>query len=422
MKLKMIIGMFLFLNSFSVFSDTYPVVTTSYYWTNSGGYHTASSAIALCNTLGDLSVYHFVASGSYCNGYRNSDNGSVGSFGQYNGPVATSTCPGGGTVSGSNCINAPVCITPQVRSTVGQYIGMCVTLIECAYPETDQGNGICENITCSAGQNRNPVSKACQTPPTCGSTQAYDIITNTCFLKPLNCPGHTHANTANDSCLSDAPLACPAGEHDDGTYNCVADTKAPCTSAQQSGYINGVHQCIKKTNAEQAASDLAIAKTTQQATQLAADTAAAALAADPNNTTKQAANTAAQAANVTAQANVTIAKNDADSKTLQSIDQSLKSSGINTDIAPNNDVEGLDAALKPAGPSFGTSAIDSMSFVDAVDFNPNSTECQGVPMHYKMLNYDFDPCEKLALFRNLFGWFAYVWTAFSIVQIARRVD
>lgn len=134
----------------------------------------------------------------------------------------------------------PVCISPNVLNASAH---VCYLPKECSYPETDNCNGICQNNTCPVGQNRNPLSKLCQTPPVCGSTETYDSASNTCKLYPLNCPGHSHANSANDACLPDAPLICPTGQHDDGTYKCVANDVNACKDNQQAGYINGVPPC-----------------------------------------------------------------------------------------------------------------------------------------------------------------------------------
>ena len=89
--------------------------------------------------------------------------------------------------------------------------------------------------------------------------------------------------------------------HDDGTYSCVANDASACRSDQVKGYIFGIPQCIKKVNVDEfakQAADVAATKAASAArvaaSQAAADAAAATLAADPTNTTKQAANTAAQ--------------------------------------------------------------------------------------------------------------------------------
>jgi hypothetical protein len=202
------------------------------------------------------------------------------------------TCPNGGSVSGSNCINVPVCVSPAVRSSVSPY--SCFTAKECPYPESDNGSGVCANNACPVGYNRNPITNLCQLPPTCASAETYDTVKNACTLLPLHCPTHFHPSTTNDACLADPKLACPLGQHDDGTYLCVADNSTACTSAQQYGTLNGVTQCVAKPNVLDTAQQVAQANET-------ARVANADLALDPTNAIKQATALAAnQAAGITA--------------------------------------------------------------------------------------------------------------------------
>jgi hypothetical protein len=190
------------------------------------------------------------------------------------------------------------CAPPSVRNIS---TGVCSAPVVCRPPETDNGFGLCAVKECTGGQVLNPSTGVCQTPPTCGQTQTLNNVTNLCELLPLRCPLNSHANTANDKCLDDPPRACPIGQHDDGTYNCVANDATGCTSNQIKGYIFGIPQCIKKVNVDEfakQAADVAATKAASEArvaaSQNAADGAAAALALDPTNTTKQATNTAAQ--------------------------------------------------------------------------------------------------------------------------------
>jgi hypothetical protein len=208
------------------------------------------------------------------------------------------TCPYGGTLSGTTCINAPSCPAPQQRNSVG----VCYTPKTCIPPEIDNGFGICSVKECMGGQVNNSCTGQCQTKPTCAAAETYDNCSNSCKLWPLHCPFHSHANTANDACLPDPALTCPIGQHDDGTYNCVADdAPTPCNSNQQKGWINGIPQCINKPNldtAQQAAADAAAAakaaaldaaakKTASDAAAATAAASAAAAAADPTNQAKQ---------------------------------------------------------------------------------------------------------------------------------------
>jgi hypothetical protein len=206
-------------------------------------------------------------------------------------------CPGGGTLSSNTCISAPACISPNIRATGGSINGQCFIPNECAFPENDIGAG-CDYHPCATGQNRNPLTNICQSPPTCNSYQLYLINSNTCVI---NCPIHSHASSNQTQCLPDVPLACSIGMHDDGTYNCVADDAVACTGNTQSGTINGIPQCIPRPNldtAQQAAADAAVAAQTKansvDSAAAAKQAADAALAADPTNTTKQASDLLAQ--------------------------------------------------------------------------------------------------------------------------------
>lgn len=340
-----------------------------------------------------------------------------------------SVCAGGGAFSLTTHTCPVVCISPYIINTVNN---TCYIPKECAYPETDNGSGVCANNTCPSGQVRNPTTNLCQVQPSCGSKESYDVYTNTCKLYPLNCPGNTHASTANDACLSNAPLVCPTGQHDDGTYNCVADTKSACTSNQQAGYINGVAQCITKPNldtgqaaalaASTAANNAGAAVTTAQNALNAADTA---LTADPTNVNKQraqqAANDALQVAtagqnNLQAQAqNTNLTQTNA---LLGSIDQTLKAPPV-SDISQDY-TNTLNSAFSAVPTDLGAASASNTQFVTFSPFGISSQTCTGIPMHYKSLQYDFNPCEKLALWRTLMSWFCAVYTGFSIVSIARQ--
>ena len=285
--------------SSQVFSDTYPVVNTYQtkyltatnsssqqgsctLWVTNGGYNAAyygGSGYGVLSTISGTAIV--------CTTKRVSDNYPTNS----DWTRVVSTCPSGGTLSGSTCIDVPVCISPQVRSTSSPYA--CFTPKECLYPESDIGSGVCANNACPVGQNRNPITNLCQTPPTCATAETYDTVKNACTLLPLHCPTHYHPSSTNDACLADPKLACPLGHHDDGTYLCVADDSHACTSSQQWGSINGAVQCVAKPNVLDTAQQVAQANET-------ARVANAALALDPTNAIKQATALAAnQAAGIT---------------------------------------------------------------------------------------------------------------------------
>jgi len=330
-------------------------------------------------------------------------------FATVNVPQST-TCPAGGTLSGNDCINAPACISPQIRNLTTR---LCFTPSVCDYPETDNGNGVCQNNTCPEGQTRNPTTSLCQVAPVCGSTETYDIYSNTCKLYPLSCPKNSHPNKANDACLDNPPLVCPLGQHDDGTYNCIADAAVACKSNQQYGKINGNPVCINKTNAEQAKNDADTAKANATIAKAAMDAAKIALDADPTNVTKQATYTASQVDYAAKKEISDTAQNNRDSDTLTSIDQTLKGDGPNvpspTDLLTQLE-SGSSTNLSRSGEDFLPQLVQL----------PDSSSCQVVPMNYKGLSYTFDPCGRLQTFREMFGYMLYVLTAYGIYQIALK--
>ena len=338
--------------------------------------------------------------------------------------TVTKTCPSGGTLSGSLCINVPSCLSPLVRSLSSPYA--CLTPKECHYPESDNGSGVCANNSCPVGQNRNPITNLCQTPPTCASAETYDTVKNACTLLPLHCPTHFHPSTANDACLADPKLACPLGQHDDGTYLCVSDNSTACTSAQQYGTLNGVPQCVAKPNVLDTAQQVAKANET-------ARVANADLALDPTNVTKQATALAAnQAAGIT-------------SSNAQSVDLGQLSTGIDalnqkaTDAAKvvadklTADADALDAeiaeidALKAS--NLGTNLIPEKStftsiLLDSIPSYDQTASCPAdipIVLSFKTINLPLTKICELALgIRPLF--LSLAWLAAGRIVFASMVS
>lgn len=301
-------------------------------------------------------------------------------------------CPSGGTYISGTCYDATPCTSPQVRQTSSPYA--CYTPVICDPPETANEFGICGLAECTSAQVLNPSSGVCQDAPFCGATERYDPVTNTCYLKKLECPEHSHANTENDVCLADPPLACPSGQHDDGTWVCVADDAKGCKSNQTVGYINGQLQCINPPNldsAQQAAADAAkaAAATAQSSSNTAASAAQAAndaLAADPTNTTKQAAavianaeagKTKTEADNAAAKAAQEAAKLGND--LLSSVDYTLKKAtiGKGKEIVPGTvsifDTAAVDAVIQSAKSDYQTAwTSHKESLTSLFDFSGGS--------------------------------------------------
>lgn len=285
----------------------------------------------------------------------------------------------------------------------------CYQPKECAYPESDNGNNICANNQCPVGQNRNPVSNVCQVSPVCGATESINSVTNLCELNKLSCPKNTHANTANDACLANAPLVCPSGQHDDGSYQCVSNDPQKCKSNQVAGFINGIPQCISQTNvfdkyANNTAKDLtaAAAVVAKNAAQVTADNAAAALAADPTNQTKINADTAAKSGlqvavsgNNTAKDAANVAKDDLQNAALKSIAESTKEMN---DRGKADALAGFGSA--PASDTTGTKIITA-----SVSSSVGSGSCPApvsMALSFKTINFSFDYlCEFAGMISGL---------------------
>lgn len=304
-KFLKLILVFYLLFPFNVFAETYPAVDTvscpndSYITTTPPSGLTAGGCVSFWSAHPSSPSLSFSQS-SY-SGHAAIDVYNNGNLLQAHAVLMFAqgkTCPYGGTVSGSDCVNAPSCPTGQARNAAGE------CKLVCKPPETDDGFGSCAVMECTGGQVSNACTGQCQTPVVCSSTfETYDSCTNSCILNKLNCPIHSHPNSTNDACLPDPPLACPAGQHDDGTYNCIADDAPGCGSDEQRGTVDGKLVCKKKHDAskdedkaKKAEEADAAAKADAQAKADAAKAAKDARDADPTNQEKIDAYNAAQAA------------------------------------------------------------------------------------------------------------------------------
>lgn len=434
-KLILVIGIVLLtsLSYKTAKADTYPVVVG---WALGGFTNTspesvcrswwvANKPVASFGSITSVDMI-FISPNWRCTVNTTTTNGQV-----YASP--SNSCPNGGSISGSNCINAPVCISPQVRKTVSPY--SCFTPVECVYPETDNGSGVCANNTCPAGQNRSVVTSVCQTPPVCGATETYENSSNTCKLYPLKCPGHTHANTASDQCLADAPLVCSAGYHDDGTYSCVADNAKSCPTNTTAGTINGIPQCIPKPNLDTAQQAAAAAQQSAVTAAAAAKTAAlasqnaqTALAADPTNTVKQAAATNAAAASMAANStyqdsNATASKasDDAALKFLNSIDQDLKTAA--TDKVAQDDITKADIAA--AGGTMPTPDITPVTtWGGSLTYTPVAGSCpapKSLVLHGQTIEMSYQPyCDYAAGIKPVVLALAFLSAGFIVVTGSKK--
>jgi hypothetical protein len=181
--MKKLFIFFLLVFSSSVFADTYPSVTT----------YSGQDPV----TGGILSGY--LSASSYCDAVRSALTSAYPTRGYtvtFLPPVtcngngwgslganSSSTCPAGGTLSGTNCINAPSCTAPATRNSSGQ----CVNST-CVYPQYDNAG------TCTAIPN-------CNTSTT---GNYFDVATKSCI--PAQCPAGVCVVTA---CLDSAKYFCP---------------------------------------------------------------------------------------------------------------------------------------------------------------------------------------------------------------------
>jgi hypothetical protein len=249
-----------------------------------------------------------------------------------------------------NACDVPSCDSGlYVDTSVGNGYYACSETPPCKWPEVDNGFGGCEVKECDATEYRDVTTGNCEDTPQCAASETWSPSQSQCILDQLNCPGHSHANSTNDACLPDAPIACPEGQHDDGTYTCVADDAKGCAAGTQRGFIEGQLQCIPKHNIDleqkesddkqKAANDAAVAASAAAA---AAKAAADAAAANPNDPAlQQAAQAAAAAADAAAKAAQTAhdaamrETSDATAKTLDDINQKIEEF---TDPEPANDL------------------------------------------------------------------------------------
>jgi YD repeat-containing protein len=129
MSLKKFLAVIIFLSSFNVFADTYPAVYVDSWQAGNTEYFSQSAACAAFNNGTTLS------SGINTNVVGTFPRGCI-TTSCFTGGCSTgassnilyyyhvATCPGGGYVSGTSCINAPICSPAQVRSSTTGICGL----------------------------------------------------------------------------------------------------------------------------------------------------------------------------------------------------------------------------------------------------------------------------------------------------------
>ncbi|HEY8097537.1 MAG TPA: hypothetical protein VIE65_15810, partial [Methylobacter sp.] len=178
----------------SVFADTYPVIQPS--------------QTQICQSWGLYRVDGEFNGPNWCR-YGPALNYSGATKYFYNGtPPNSTSCPGGGTSNGTNCLNAPACGAGSVRNTT---------------------TGICPAPTCTLPQVI--VGGSCATPPDCNATwptggQYYDVTASACATTPPG--GMTLCVGANEK------FCPPINDCKPASYICTNDpaTVAAATTAK----------------------------------------------------------------------------------------------------------------------------------------------------------------------------------------------
>jgi hypothetical protein len=261
-KSFMILTMMLFLSSFSALADTYAAVSGFTYYARDGagiiGSSASSTPSGACAKAGF--PYTSVNTGQY------SFDGSCimpDTTTKAVSSVAGYTCPSGGTVSGTNCINAPACDVGSVR--VPSSNQQCAVKATCNFGTSWLStNNSCTQVTCPAGQSfvasaSVPAGACTATPSAClgqimvcsATTEKYCTEENgavkvTAACPPKTCTSAEHLNAQGD-CVANLVYACPVGLHSTGNASqpCSADDITACPAGSFAGSINGERACIK---------------------------------------------------------------------------------------------------------------------------------------------------------------------------------
>lgn len=240
---------------------TSPAFSTVYGW-----YSDKASAQSACySQFGSNNCYinnsdHFGDNSSICAGSSGAY-GKVWNFFQQDFFYCQSgyaSCPVTGAVRGTDgncsCTGGRTEINGACECPINTYwnsgLNQCSPIVICNPPETDDGYGHCVVSECTGGQVLNPFAGGCADEPSCSAYEHTDWTTDppSCVLNPLWCPENSHANSLNDACLPDPPIACDEGMHDDGTYHCVADDAKGCHGNTKGGYVNGQLVCVQRVN------------------------------------------------------------------------------------------------------------------------------------------------------------------------------
>lgn len=502
LKIKLIL-IFSIMFSHSVFADTY---TAKLVWRYSSG--TYSTQAAACSAL--PGVY---PSWSYVVHTLINQCIAMNSFGNTNANFLVNlsviySCPGGGTLSGTSCINAPVCSSPStyqngictappVTCTAGDTMNLWIPMGAYPPPGTPP--------TFKLSQDRASVSTVLQTVSAGGCV--YTIPLNAsktgCFSDQNNVMYCNTVATKNGSYLSGNDTAKIASPSDtpipSAKLGCITSSAGVeiCNTSptKNCGTVNGTSVCFKDGALQSNGLPATIINgqvvgTTQNVNgqiercagrghwtgitcinlpNLACGPGTAFVCLEPEGTTTQPTPNPVPISNdpitVTKHASVTNPDNSRTVTDTTTVDivgsspykqtQQINAAGEivsttytgailganggvstapgdgsnNVDTAslgaavPSGDLTGIDAVFSAGTTAMGTATggISASNFLSSAPVPQSAgTTCQTVPMNYKSLHYTFDPCGRLAMFREMFSYLLYILTVYSIYEIAVR--
>lgn len=264
--MRKIIIFFVLVFSGSVFADTYNATATTIYSPVYGctgacsALPPATTAQVACDRFITYNSSYVSAglTGNYCNVNFASNNQPAGyvTINSY----TTYSCPYGGTLSGTSCINATPCTAPQVRNaTTGACeaplicnttpsltsIGTTQTVSWQTYPASGSGACVANSFSCDAPLVANVENKRCDLlctdgtavnvsggaqcpPPVCVGGQALNTATNTC-QDPV-CSALQVLDPATHTCLNNA--VCVGGQTQNTSTMPYSCDEPVCTGIQ----------------------------------------------------------------------------------------------------------------------------------------------------------------------------------------------
>lgn len=245
----------LFLISFSslVFADQYNA--TKQTWWSYSSYTNTTSLSSFCDHFTSATMIVSISSvrpNDSCQ-VLNVSNGLTGDPYITANTGVTYSCPYGGTLSGTLCINAPTCLSPMYRLPSGQ----CVTPVTCNMPQIlDVTTNTCKTKTCpypqvlmgaDYGYACSLVADCPASPPIC-STPGYTCNNSDGTQKTIPtcnnvCPSGQHM--VGNTCLADnkPPVQCPPN-FVAVNGSCEAVPPAACDAGYRRGYVNGEAICV----------------------------------------------------------------------------------------------------------------------------------------------------------------------------------